>query len=151
MDPHFARDAQAIVTAYLELVEAHASTDAYPCSLDDLPHPKETIRSAFRTSTTRLAAMGQLTPDLRDYLEVAYISLADYVTQECAALLGEYVRAGEELAADRRLPREKMATLPWQRIAEQSRLAGEVARAISEEAEALRADFRSWKLDPAAV
>jgi len=151
MDPDLPRDAQAIVTAYLEAVEAHAAADRYPCSLDDLPHSKETIRSAFRTSTTVLAAMGQLTPELRDYLEVAYVSLADYVTQECAALLGEYVRAGEELAADERRPREKMSTASWRRVAEQSRLAGEVARAVSEEADSLRADFRSWRLDRAAV
>jgi len=151
MDPNLPRDAQAIVAAYLRLVEAHAAADAYPCSLGDLPHPKETIRSAFRTSTKTLAAMGRLTPELRDYLEVAYVSLADYVTQEWATLLGEYVRAGEERAADRRLPREKMTTPSWQRVAEQSRLVGEVARAISEEAESLRVDFRSWNLDRAAV
>ena len=50
----------------------------------------------------------QLTSELRDYLEVAYVSLADYVDEECVTLLREYGRAGEELAADRRLAREKV-------------------------------------------
>jgi len=151
MDPQTPRDAQAIVAAYLRLVEAHAARDAYPCSLDELPHPKDTIRAAFKTSATALAASGKLTPEMRDYLEIAYVSLADYVSPECVTLLREYVRSGEELAADGRLPREKVATDPWRRISEQSRLAGEIARAISDDATGLRAEFRSWESDRAAV
>jgi hypothetical protein len=151
MDPHLPRDAQAIVAGYLELLESHAAAETYPCSTGVLPHSKETIRSAFRTSAATLARMGQLTPELRDYLEIAYVSLADYVAEEYATLLSEYSRAAEELAADRRLPREKMTTASWQRMAEQSRLAGEVARSISEEAERLRADFRSWTHERAPI
>jgi hypothetical protein len=137
-------DAQRIVADYLQVVEADAAADVYPGSLRDLPHSKENIRNAFRTATAALVASGQLTPELRDYLEIGYVSLADYVDEECVALMREYVRAGEELASDRRLAREKVTTDLWRRVSEQSRLAGELARTISEEAERLRAEFRSW-------
>lgn len=151
MDPNTPRDAQSIVTAYLKIVEAHASADLYPGSLRDLPHPKETIRAAFRVSTIALITSGQLTADLREYLEVAYVSLADYVDEEGVTLLREYARAGEELAADGRLAREKVVTDAWRRVTEQSGLAGQLARAISTEAEELRAEFRSWHSDGATA
>jgi hypothetical protein len=66
-------------------------------------------------------------------------------------LLREYGLAGEQLAADARLAREKVGTDAWRRLSEQSRLAGELARGISDEADALRAEFRSWQQDGAAV
>jgi hypothetical protein len=138
------QEAQRIVAAYLKVVEAHTEANVYPCALGDLPQPKETIRAAFRTSIAVLGATGQLTSELRDYLEIAYVSLADYVSGECMALLREYGRAGEELAGDRRLAREKVGTDPWRRLSEQSRLAGELARAISDDEDRLRAEFRSW-------
>lgn len=149
MDSITPQDAQRIVAAYLKVVDADAATEKYPCSIDDLPKPKETIRDAFRVSVTSIAAMGQLTPELRDYLEVAYVSLADYVDETCRALLQEYRSAGEELAADRRLAREKATTDAWRRVTEQSGLAGELAREISREADRLRVEFRSWS--PAAA
>jgi hypothetical protein len=144
MEPTTPLDAQRIVAAYLKVVDRHAETDVYPCSIDDLPESKENIRAAFRTCIDALAATGQLTAEMRGYLEVAYVSLADYVDQECFALLREYGRAGEELAADRGLAKEKVATDAWRRLSDQSRLAGQLARAISEEAERLRDEFRSW-------
>lgn len=144
MDPNTPADAQGIVAAYLRLVEAHAAAEVYPGSLRDLPHAKDTIRAAFRTSMTTLVATGQLTPELREYLEIAYVSLADYVNEEFAALLREYVRSGEKLAADGRPTREKTTTDIWHRITEQSRLAGQIALAISTEAHQLRAEFRAW-------
>lgn len=145
LDPSTPADAQGIVAAYLTLVEAHASADVYPGSLRDLPYPKETIRAAFKTSTTALNNTGQLTAALREYLEIAYVSLADYVDEEGATLLREYTRAGQELAADSRLAREKATTDAWRRVTEQSRLAGQIAQAISAEADQLRAEFRSWQ------
>jgi hypothetical protein len=42
------------------------------------------------------------------------------------------------------MAREKSASDAWRRVTEQSRLAGQLARAISVEAEDLRAEFRSW-------
>lgn len=145
MDPDVPHDAQRIVAAYLAIVEAHAAAQVYPCSLGDLPYSKKHLRRAFATSTLGLVRTRQLTPELRTYLEIAYVSLADYVDEECATLLREYARTGEELASDRRGPRERTQTDAWHRLAEQSRLAGEVARTISDEAERLRAEFRSWQ------
>ncbi|MGH9371045.1 MAG: hypothetical protein ACRD15_05900 [Vicinamibacterales bacterium] len=144
MEPDSPRDAQAIVAAYLKTIEAHAAADVYPGSLRDLPHSKETIRAAFKISTTALITSGQLPPDLREYLEIAYVSLADYVDEEGVTLLREYAQAGEELAGDGRLAREKVTTDAWRQMTEQSRLAGQLARTISEEADRLRAEFRSW-------
>ncbi len=138
------QDAHRIMTAYLKVVEEHAASDVYPGSVRDLPHSRETIRTAFRTAVPALAASGQLTPDLRDYLEIAYVSLADYLDEESATLLREYARAGSELAADRRMPREKASSDAWRRVSEQSRLAGQLARAISSHANELREEFRSW-------
>ena len=147
LDPDRPGDARDIVTAYLKLVEAHTAEDVYPGSLGDLPYPKDTIRAAFRTSMMVIITTGQLTPELREYLEVAYVSLADYVDEECMTLLREYARAGEELASDSRLAREKATSDAWRRVTEQSRLAGELARTISAEADRLRAEFRSWQCD----
>jgi hypothetical protein len=144
MDSSSPSAAQAMVAAYLEVVEAHAAADVYPSSQRELPASKETIRAAFKTSMLALAGTDQLTPELREYLEVAYVSLADYVEDEGVALLREYMQAGETLAADPRRPRDKATSDAWRRISEQSRLAGQLAQAISEEAEHLRAEFRSW-------
>lgn len=138
------REAQRVVTAYLEVVEKDATADIYPCAAEALPQPKEIIREAFRTCVTTLAATGDWTAELRDYLEVAYVSLADYVDGECVALLREYGRAGEALAAGTRIAKDAVATDAWRRLSEQSRLAGELARAISDDADRLRAEFRSW-------
>jgi hypothetical protein len=102
------------------------------------------IRAAFRTSALALIASGHLTTELRDYLEIGYVSLADYVDDESVALLRDYKRAGEELAADTRLAREKTTTDAWRQVTEQSRLAGQLALAISTEADQLRSEFRSW-------
>jgi hypothetical protein len=138
-------DAQRIVAAYLKMVEAHATTNAYPCSIGDLPHSRETMRAAFRTCVVTLASTEQWTLEMRDYLEIAYVSLADYVDDECVTLLREYGRAGQEFAADHRLAREKVAMDAWRRLGEQSQLAGQLARAMSEDADRLRAEFRSWQ------
>lgn len=150
MEPVTPQDAQRIVAAYLTVLESHAAEDVYPGSLRDLPHPKETIRMAFAVSTKALIASGQMTGELREYLELAYVSLADYVEDEVVKLMREYARAGQELASDSRAPRDRVATDAWRRIAEQSGLAGRVARAISAEAEELRAEYRSWQQAGAA-
>jgi len=147
LDPHAPGDAQRIVAAYLQMVEAHAAEEIYPGRLRDLPYAKDVIRTAFKTSTAALVAGGKLTDDLRAYLEIGYVSLADYVEDEFAALLSDYGRAGAELAADGRPAREKIATDAWQRMTAGSRLAGEIARGISLEADRLRDEFRSWQQD----
>ena len=144
MDPLTPHEAQRIVASYLKVVEAHTETNVYPCSIDELPESKEIIRAAFRTCIAALGSTGELTSELRDYLEVAYVSLADYVSAECMTLLREYGLAGEQLASDPRLARERAGTDAWRRLSEQSRLAGQLAREISGDADRLRTEFRSW-------
>lgn len=149
LEPQSPREAQNIVASYLKVVEAHAATDTYPGSLRDLPYPKDTIRAAFKTSTLTLMASQQLTPELHEYLEIAYVSLADYVDEECFTLLREFTRAGHELSTDGRSARERVTTDAWRRVTEQSRLAGQLASGISAEADRLRTEFRSWRSDAA--
>ena len=139
-----AGDAQRIVAAYLKVVEAHAAAEVYPGSIRDLPQSKETIRVAFEVATKALVRSGALTPELREYLEIAYVSLADYIDEESATLLREYARAGAALAEDPRPAREKASTEAWRRISEQSRLAGQVASGIDADAKDLRSEFRAW-------
>jgi hypothetical protein len=151
LDPTVPADAQRVVAAYLSFVEAQAAANIYPGSLRDLPHSRENIRTAFKTSTMALVDSGQMTADLRDYLEIAYVSLADYLDDEGATLLREYVRAGEDLTAHTGLPRDRVTTDAWRRVSDQSRLAGELARAISVHADELRSEFRSWHSDDPSV
>jgi hypothetical protein len=145
LNPLQPADAQAIVTAYLRVAEAHAADDIYPGALRDLPYPKDAIRTAFKTVTTTLVGAGQFPADLRDYFEIAYVSLADYVQDEAATLLREYANAGKELTETEGLPRDRVHTDAWRRVSEQSRLAGETARAISAEGDELRTEFRAWQ------
>jgi hypothetical protein len=145
MDRITPQEAQRIVAAYLKVVEAHAVADVYPCSVGDLPQSKEVISAAFRSCVHTLAGTGQLTPELREYLEIAYVSMADYVTDDYVALLREYGKAGEALAAGSPIAKEKVTTDAWRQLSEQSRLAGQVARAITGDADRLRAEFRSWQ------
>ena len=145
VEPLTPQEAKRVVAAYLKVLEAHAEANVYPCSVDELPQSKETVRAAFKTCIAVLGSGGQLTHELRNYLEIAYVSLADYVSGDCMALLREYGLAGEELAGDRRLAREKVGTDAWRRLSEQSRLAGELAREISNDADRLRKEFRSWQ------
>lgn len=144
LDPDIPSDAQRIVAAFLELVEAHAAAEVYPGATRDLPDSKLRISTAFKTSVLTLVSTGQLTSELRDYLEIAYVSLADYLDDEAAALLREYRHAGDALAEDRRLAREKTTTGAWRQVTEQSRLVAQVALSISTEAARLRTEFQSW-------
>jgi hypothetical protein len=145
MDAERPAHAQIIVSEYLRMLEKHAGEELYPGSLRDLPYAKETIRAAFKTSVLGLVVSEQMTGEMREYLEIAYVSLADYLDDELAGLLREYRRAGEDLAEDSRLAREKVGTAAWRRVSDQSALAGEIAKAISVEAETLRREFRSWQ------
>ncbi len=133
--------AQQIVAEYARLLERQ--TD-WPASLDLLPFPKRTIKSAIRASCLALRSDGQLTDELREFLEGAYLSLADYVGDDVARLMLSYQRAGAEYAGDTRIAREKTAGAAWRTLAESSQLAGDVARSIAEEADTLRAEFRSF-------
>ncbi|HXE79142.1 MAG TPA: hypothetical protein VNK41_00185 [Vicinamibacterales bacterium] len=136
---------QVIISEYLRVLQRHAEEDVYPGSLRDLPYPKATIRKAFEATARALVESGQMTGELSDYLEVAYVSLADYIDDELARLMREYQAAAEALAAHTEAPRDRVRTAAWETVSAQSRLAGEIAKAVSEEAETLRREFRSWR------
>lgn len=95
-DPHVA---QQIVGAYAALLKQHAHQNVYPASLAVLPYPKEVIKASVRTSVAGLASTGALTNELRDFLEVAYISLADYIEDDLVRLIHEHQQASAALAA----------------------------------------------------
>lgn len=46
MEPSPPRDAQRTVAAYLKVVDHHAETDVYPCSIDDLPETRANMCAA---------------------------------------------------------------------------------------------------------
>jgi hypothetical protein len=143
MDPSDPPVAQQIVVAYVRFLERQAESGDWPARLDSLPYPKPTIKTAIQTSAWALASTGQLSDEMREFLETAYVTLADYIEPDLARLMGEYQRAGAALAADQRLAREKLAGDAWRNVSETSSLAGEIARNISEEAEGLRHEFRA--------
>lgn len=144
MNTDVASHAQLVVAEYLRVLERHAEQEIYPGSLRDLPYPKETIRRAFETATRALVTAGGMNDEMSDYLEVAYVSLADYLDEELARLMREYRAAGEALAVETVAPRERVGTAAWEMVSAQSRLAGEIAKAVSDEAEGLRREFRAW-------
>jgi hypothetical protein len=144
MNPDDPESAQRIVADYVRLLERTLESASWPATLDALPYPKQIIRSAIQTSYGVLASSGQLTGDLRDFLETAYVSLADFVGADVAQLMAEYQQATTAPETDPRLVREKIAGPAWQTIVESGTLAGGIARAIAEEAETLKAEFRSF-------
>ena len=144
MSPDDPTDAQQVVVEYARMLERHAVEACYPASTESLPYAKPVIKTAIRTSFVTLSATGQLTEELRDFLEAAYTSLADYLDKDLVRLLTEYRDRAAELEADTRLPREKTATPAWRSIAESSTIAGEIARSIARDTEALREEFRAF-------
>jgi cell wall assembly regulator SMI1 len=142
MNPDDPVVAQQIVAEYARRLARDLETDKWPAEADALPYPKQAIKAAIRTSVVALATTGQFTDELREFLETAYVSLADYVASDLARLLSEYQQAGTDLATDRRLAREKTAGSAWQTVAESGAIVGEVARMVASEAETLRAEFR---------
>lgn len=139
MDPGAA---QQIVAEYARMLERHAAEDVYPVPVTELPYPKPTIRAAIEQSVRTLSSMGQLSDELRDYLEIAYVSLADYVDMEVVTLMREHRRAAERLAIEGLPVNERVSSPAWTRMAETSRLAGEIAKAIADESQELRSEFQ---------
>lgn len=144
MDPSDPLDAQQVVVEYARLLERDFDQQRHPARIDTLPYAKPVIKSAIRTSVKSLAATGQLTDELREYLETAYISLAEYLEGELVELMTLYRNSAEQLAAEAQLARDKTRTPAWQTLAESGSLAGEVARAATTEAETLRSEFQSF-------
>jgi len=141
VNPADPESAQRIVEEYTRVLERDMDRGTFPAPVDSLPFAKPTIKTAIETSVVVLARTGQLTDELRDFLHTAYISLADYVGSDLVRLMREYNQAGEQLAADQRLAREKTGGAAWRTLNESSRLAGEIARSIAGEAETLQREF----------
>jgi hypothetical protein len=148
MNPEDPESAQRIVAEYASVLERESEAEIYPSSVSSLPYPKPTIKAAIRTCVRALAATDQLTPELSDFLEIAYVSLADYVDEDIVQLLTEFREASATLAADERRAREKVGTPAWNRLRESSQLAGDIARMIAEQTESLRQEFQEFRQLP---
>lgn len=142
MNPQDPQVAQTIVSEYATVLEGRTLESGDPVTLSTLPYPKDTIKSAIRTSVTALMASGQMTDELREFLETAYVSLADYLDDELARLMAEYRDAGARLAAESGPAADRQASQAWQTLQRTSRLAGEIASAMARETEALRHEFQ---------
>jgi len=140
--------AQQIVAEYVRLLERQTE---WPASVDALPYPKRTIKSAIHAACRALVSSDQLTDELREFLETAYVALADYVGADVARLMLDYQRAGADFASDTRLAKEKTSTDAWRTISDSSQLAGGIARSIAEEADLLRAEFQTFTAVGAAA
>lgn len=141
MNPDDPESAQRIVAEYGHVLEQW-SGDALPASIRALPYPKQTIKAAILTCMATLRARSELTSELLEFFEEAYVALADYVDDDVARVMAEYRDA---LASVATIPaRDRLPTPGWQRIAETSRLAGEIARSIADDTAALRTEFRAY-------
>jgi hypothetical protein len=143
MDPLDPVVAHQIVIEYARNLERDVTEERLPARADSLPYAKPIIKTAISTSVRHLATTGQLTSELRDYLETAYTCLAEYLDGEIVDLITTYRRSGEDLAGEARPVRDRTLTQAWRTLSETSALAGEVARATAAEADALRSEFRS--------
>jgi hypothetical protein len=141
MNPEDPESAHRIVAEYARVLEL-GDGQALPASIRALPYPKQTIKAAILTCTSALRATGQLTVEMRQFLEDAYAALADYVDEDVVRVMDEY-RQSLAAAADVPSARDRLQTPAWQRIAETSRLAGDIARSIAEDTAALRLEFRA--------
>jgi hypothetical protein len=142
VNPDDPLSAQQIVAEYARVLNRDLQESRFPVPVDSLPFAKPTIKTAIKTSVLALLSTGQLTEELSEFLQTAYVSLADYVAPDLVRLMREYAQAGEDLAADSRLAREKTTGAAWQTMSGSSRLAGEIARSMATEAEGLRREFQ---------
>lgn len=138
--------AHRVVADYARLLE-RGDGQSLPAPVRLLPHPKPMIKAAILTCASALARDGRLTPDMRDFLEQAYVALADYVDDDLVRVMTEYRQSLDEIAG---LPgtREKQQTPAWRRIVETGRLAGEIARSLADEGASLRLEFRTHAAVP---
>ena len=141
MNPNDPESAQRIVADYVRVLEA-SEAQALPASVRVLPYPKQTIKSAILTSVVTLRATGQLTPEMFEFLEEAYVALADYVEDDLVRIMAEY-RDALAAMADVHSTKDKVQTAAWQRVSETSRIAGDIAKAIASDTAALRQEFRA--------
>jgi hypothetical protein len=144
MNPEDPESAQQIVAEYAQVLEQALDSSSLPAPVDSLPYAKATIKAAIHTSVLALKAQGALTRELHEFLETAYVSLADYLPADLVRLMTDYQRAGADLAADARLVKDKLGGEAWRTVSETSGMAGEIARTVSREAETLREEFAAF-------
>jgi hypothetical protein len=141
MDPLDPLDAREIVVAYARVLERDLSENRHPARVDTLPYAKPVVKTAIRTSLKQLASTGQLTDEFREYFETAYVSLAEYIDAELVDLMTEYRTSAEQLTREAVAAGEKTHSPAWRTLAQSSKLAGDVARATTADADSLRAEF----------
>ena len=96
VNPDDPLSAKQIVTEYARVLNRDLERGIFPVAIDSLPFAKPTIKTAIETSLLALVSTGQLTEELREFLETAYVSLADYVPADLVQLMREYSRAGDD-------------------------------------------------------
>src|ERR1700741_3108819 len=85
--------AQQLVARYVALVEEHTNARAFPAPVTTLPASKAAIKDAVRMVLRALVASRQLTTELTEFLEEAFVALSNYVDEELAALAADHRRA----------------------------------------------------------
>jgi hypothetical protein len=151
MDPDDPTDAHQIVSAYMTRLEQdYGADEPFPLALSTLPYSKHIIPQSMKTMVGSLTAAGQLTPELHRVLEIAYMSLADYVDDELVRVMREYRQAMSELDVAAGSGQEKTGTAAWRQIAETSSLVAGIAKTIADEAETLHTEFQQFATHTAA-
>lgn len=89
-------EAQRILNEYRAVVVITADTGAYggfaaPESL--LPYPKETIKTAIKTLMVALIRTRKYTDESRDHLQVGYMMLANFITDDEARIVASGEKA----------------------------------------------------------
>lgn len=144
MNPEDPATAQQIVAAYATVLEQRDAAQEFPASRSTLPYSPDVIKTAIRSSALALESSGQLTDELRTFLEEAYIALADFVDDELVRLMREYNHAANDLASGPVTTSERIKSAPWQTLQQTGALAGEIARTIAADAAHLRTEFREF-------
>jgi predicted Zn-dependent protease len=141
MDPLDPLDARDIVVEYARLLERDMSENRHPARVDTLPYAKPILKTAICTSVTTLASAGELTDEFCEYFETAYVALAEYIDAELVDLLTEYRTSADQLTHQASAVVEKTQSPAWRTLAQSSKLAGDVARAVTADADSLRSEF----------
>lgn len=134
--------AQNVVAAYATLLQRRADEKRLPAPTTDLPYSRPVIKAAVATSLRTLRDTGQLTGELRDFLEEAYVRLSDFIDAELVRLLHDYNAAADGLTPERTAA-ERVQTAQWRMLEETGRLAGDIARRIADDAAQLREEFKA--------
>jgi hypothetical protein len=137
-DPHVA---QQVVAAYVSVLERHDQEQTFPAPVSTLPYSRDTIKQAIGASARALASSGQLTDELRAFLEGAYVALADFIDEELVRLMRDYNRAADELSQAPSATGERVKSPSWQTLQRTSALAGEIAKSVATDAAQLRLEF----------